>query len=98
MTSADDNIRLVFVSRKTAAALLEISPDTFDQWVRSGFIPPAAVNRGQIIRWHWPTVEAKLAERPSNVESDPFKLPDGPYVRKPKPRKPRAPRALVEPI
>ncbi|MDR6954446.1 integrase [Ancylobacter sp. 3268] len=87
MSNSDETIRPVFVSRKTAAALLEISPDTFDQWVRSGFVPPAAVNRGQITRWHWPTVEAKLAERPSNVEADAFgreppfcERPDAPPV------------------
>lgn len=80
----DNDNRPVFVSRKTAAALLEISSDTFDQWVRSGFVPPPSVSRGQITRWHWPTVESKLSERHNNVESDVFKLPDGPYVRKSK--------------
>jgi hypothetical protein len=81
MTPANDN-RPVFVGRRTAAALLEISVDTFDQWVRSGFVPPANVTRGQIVRWHWPSVEAKLAAPASNVEADTFRLPDGPYVRK----------------
>lgn len=33
--SEDQNFRPVFVSRKTAAALMEISVDTFDQWVRT---------------------------------------------------------------
>lgn len=78
----DNDNRPVFVSRKTAAALLEISVDTFDQWVQSGFVPPAAVNRGQITRWHWPTVETKLSERHTTAEADVFTLPAGPYVRK----------------
>lgn len=67
----DDPIRPVFVSRKTAAALLEISPDTFDLWVRAGFVPPAQINRGQIIRWHWPTVEARLASPALQRAHDP---------------------------
>ncbi|UOK70276.1 hypothetical protein [Ancylobacter polymorphus] len=44
----DENHRPVFVSRKTAAALLEISVDTFDSWVLQGFVPRATINRGQI--------------------------------------------------
>lgn len=63
----------VFVSRQTAADLLEISTDTFDTWLRAGFIPPAQIERGQIVRWHWPTLEEKLAGggAPAAV-SDPF--------------------------
>lgn len=69
--SEDQNFRPVFVSRKTAAELMEISVDTFDQWVRSGFVPRAQVNRGQIIRWHWPTVEARLASPAEQQAHDP---------------------------
>lgn len=83
MTPANDN-RPVFVGRRTAAALLEISVETFDQWVRSGFVPPPEINRGQIIRWHWPSVENKLSDKSGVAESDTFKLPDGPYVRRSK--------------
>jgi hypothetical protein len=63
----------VFVSRQTAAERLEISVDTFDTWLRAGFIPPAHIERGQIIRWHWPTLEERLAGggAPAAV-SDPF--------------------------
>lgn len=50
----------VFVSRQTAADLLEISTDTSDAWLRAGFIPPSQIERGQIVRWHWPTLEEKL--------------------------------------
>ena len=81
MRHDNDNSGAVFVSRRTAAERLEISPDTFDQWVRSGYVPQPNISRGQIIRWHWPSVEAKLADRQSAAEADVFKLPDGPYVR-----------------
>ncbi len=66
-------VQPVFVDRETAAALLMISTDTFDAWVTAGFIPAAHVKRGQIIRWHWPTLEEKLAGggAPAAV-SDPF--------------------------
>ncbi len=64
----------VFVSRQTAAQRLEISVDTFDTWLRAGFIPAAHINRGQIVRWHWPAVEAKLAEGDRKPEHDPYLL------------------------
>ena len=51
----------VFVSRKTAAARLEISLDTFDQWVKDKFLPAPTISHGSIRRWHWPTVEERLA-------------------------------------
>lgn len=70
MTPANDN-RPVFVSRHTAAALMEISVDTFDMWVRAGFVPQPNVSRGQIIRWHWPTVEARLADTAKQQQHDP---------------------------
>ena len=62
----------VFVSRQTAAQRLEISVDTFDTWVHVGFVPPAHINRGQTVRWHWPSIEAKLSETPVRPENDPF--------------------------
>jgi len=66
-------VQPVFVSRQTAADLMEISTDTFDTWLRSGFVPAPHIDRGQIIRWHWPTLEEKLAggSAPAAV-SDPF--------------------------
>ncbi|MDT2022833.1 hypothetical protein [Methylocella sp. CPCC 101449] len=64
----------VFVSKETAAARLEISIFTFDEWRKTGFIPAPHINRGQILRWHWPSIEAKiLAERQSD-EIDPCVL------------------------
>lgn len=51
----------IFVDRKTAAARIMISVDTFDTWLRAGFIPRPQIDRGQIVRWHWPSLEGKLA-------------------------------------
>lgn len=62
----------IFVCRETAARRLEISSDTFDVWVSSGFLPRAHVDRGQIKRWHWPTLERALVGRETKAESDPF--------------------------
>ena len=53
----------IFVCRATLAARFECSVDTVDQWVRDGFLPPPHLVRGQIQRWHWPTIEARLAGR-----------------------------------
>jgi hypothetical protein len=61
----------VFVSRQTAAQRLEISVDTFDTWLRAGFIPAAHINRGQIVRWHWPSLESRLAEDSNTLHFDP---------------------------
>jgi hypothetical protein len=61
----------VFVSRQTAAERLEISVDTFETWLRAGFIPAAHINRGQIVRWHWPSLESRLAETADTVQFDP---------------------------
>lgn len=54
----------VFVSAATAAALCEVSEDTWRAWVERGVVPLAAVRTGQIVRWHWPTVEAALVGPP----------------------------------
>lgn len=75
----DQNFRPIFVARKTAAALLEISVDTFEEWVRTGYVPRAQVNRGQIIRWHWPTIEARLASPTEQQAHDPS-IVTGRYV------------------
>jgi hypothetical protein len=63
----------IFVRREVAAELCDVSVDTFDQWVKDGFIPPPKIVRGQIRRWHWPTIEAKLvgSEGPP-PEADPY--------------------------
>lgn len=64
-------VQPVFVDRKTAAELLMISVDTFETWLRAGFIPPAHIDRGQIIRWHWPTLEDHLAAPVTQQQDDP---------------------------
>lgn len=61
----------VFVDRKTAAELLMISVDTFETWLRAGFIPAPHIARGQIVRWHWPSVEEKLAGPAADQHHDP---------------------------
>ncbi|MBN9472161.1 MAG: hypothetical protein J0J10_25685 [Bosea sp.] len=66
-------VQPVFVDRKTAAELLMISVETFDVWVRSGFLSQPQIDRGQIMRWHWPSLEAKLAHFSAEpAHSDPF--------------------------
>lgn len=62
----------VFVDRKTAADRLMISTDTFDTWVRTGFIPRAHIDRGQIVRWHWPSIESALATTDEAKQLSPF--------------------------
>lgn len=60
----------VFVSAETASKLLQISRDTFDAWVRSGFVPPPAIVQGQVVRWHWPSLEGRMVT--SAIEDDPY--------------------------
>lgn len=63
-----------FVCRETCARRCEISVDTWDQWVRDGYVPRPAIERGQIKRWHWPQVEARFtaAQDGSEESSDPY--------------------------
>ncbi len=61
----------VFVTRQAAAERLMISVDTFDTWVRSGFVPRAHIDRGQIVRWHWPTIEESLLGKSEVPRPDP---------------------------
>lgn len=61
----------IFVTRQAAAERLMISTDTFDTWLRAGFIPAPQIERGQIIRWHWPTLEERLASGPAAQHHDP---------------------------
>lgn len=74
MGRAAERITPIFVSAKTGAELCEIGIDKWREWVRRGVLPPPVVNDGQIIRWHWPTVERALADRASGVETDPSVL------------------------
>lgn len=61
----------VFVCADTAAALCEIGRDKWDEWVKRGVVPPAAIRDNQTIRWHWPSVEAALAGRADMRLHDP---------------------------
>jgi hypothetical protein len=71
--SSSKSDRAEFVCRETVARRLEMSVDTWDKWVRDGYAPPPAIVRGQIIRWHWPQVEARFTQdQISAAESDPF--------------------------
>jgi hypothetical protein len=65
-------IKPAFVCRETAARLLEISVDTWDGMVRDGFVPPPDIDRGQIKRWHWASVEARLLKAREAETADPF--------------------------
>lgn len=51
-----------YVSRETGAAELQISPDTWDQWVKAGTIPPACDTfPSGSPRWRWSDVDNKLS-------------------------------------
>jgi len=41
-----------YISRKQAARQLDMSPDTFDNYVRVGILPPPK-RRGKLTRWRW---------------------------------------------
>lgn len=41
-----------YVSRQRAACELDMSPDTFDEYVRKGILP-APKRRGKLTRWKW---------------------------------------------
>ena len=51
-----------YVSRETGAAELLISPDTWDQWVKDGYLPPPcdAFPTGTP-RWRWEDVDRRLS-------------------------------------
>lgn len=80
-------VQPVFVDRKTAAEMLMISVDTFETWLRAGFIPPAHIDRGQIIRWHWPSLESRLAGDPATDRLSEGSLESLAHVPKPKVRR-----------
>lgn len=53
-----------YVDRETGAAELRISPDTWDQWVKTGRLPPPAPGFPvESPRWRWEDVDRKLAGR-----------------------------------
>ena len=71
-STSQPDIMPEFVCRETAARRCEISVDTWDAWVRDGFVPPPVIDRGQIKRWYWPRVVARLLKLRAAETSDPF--------------------------
>lgn len=60
-----------YVDRETGAAELQISPDTWDQWVKEGRLPPAC-DRFPVgtPRWRWQDVDRKLSGRTASDTTD----------------------------
>jgi hypothetical protein len=53
-----------YVDRETGAAELLISPDTWDNWVKEGRLPPPYDSFPSCTpRWRWEDVDLKLAGR-----------------------------------
>jgi|SRR5450631_1046168 hypothetical protein len=51
-----------YVDRETGAGELVISPDTWDQWVKEGRLPPPhGTFPASTPRWRWEDVDRKLA-------------------------------------
>jgi hypothetical protein len=48
-----------YVSRKRAAHELDMSPDTFDEYVRRRILPPPK-QRGKLTRWKWAEIADAL--------------------------------------
>ena len=50
-----------YVDRETGAAELQISTDTWDQWVKDGrLLPPCDAFPSSTPRWRWEDVDRKL--------------------------------------
>ena len=51
-----------YVGREIGAAELQISPDTWDQWVKEGRLPPPSdAFPSGTARWRWEDVDRKLS-------------------------------------
>jgi hypothetical protein len=51
-----------YVGRETGAAELQISPDTWDQWVKQGRLPPPCDTFPTgTPRWRWEDVDRRLS-------------------------------------
>ena len=48
-----------YVSRQRAALELDMSPDTFDEYVRKGILP-APKRRGKLTRWKWAEIQEAI--------------------------------------
>jgi hypothetical protein len=63
-----------YVSREVGAAELCISPDTWDEWVAAGLLPPPRTRgaSGASPRWRWADCDQRLCgQEPKVVESPP---------------------------
>jgi hypothetical protein len=63
-----------YVSREIGAAELCISPDTWDEWVAAGHLPPPRTRgpNGASPRWRWADIDQRLCgQEPKVVESRP---------------------------
>jgi predicted DNA-binding transcriptional regulator AlpA len=65
-----------YISRKRAARQLDMSPDTFDSYVRQGILPPPK-RRGKLTRWKWAEIRDVLDGGNISV----VKSPEDPYDR-----------------
>ena len=53
-----------YVDRETGAGELLISPDTWDQWVKEGRLPPPCDTfPAGTPRWRWEDIDRKLSRR-----------------------------------
>jgi len=59
-----------YVDRETGAAELQISPDTWDKWVKEGRLPPSCDTFPTgIPRWRWEDVDRKLSGQKSVADT-----------------------------
>ena len=65
-----------YISRKRAARQLDMSPDTFDNYVRNGVLPPPK-RRGKLTRWKW----TEIAEVLDGGNISVVQSPGDPYDR-----------------
>jgi hypothetical protein len=60
-----------YVGRETGAAELQISPETWDQWVKDGRLPPPCDTFPTgTPRWRWEDVDRRLSGRKAEAEVD----------------------------
>jgi hypothetical protein len=60
-----------YVGRETGAAELQISPDTWDQWVKDGRLPPPCDTfPSGTPRWRWEDVDRKLSGKTEAADTD----------------------------
>jgi hypothetical protein len=62
-----------YVGRETGAAELQVSPDTWDKWVKDGVLPPPCNTFPEgTSRWRWEDVDRKLTgqKTASSIEAE----------------------------